>query len=230
MPLFRRTPPPAPPLDPDQWRPQRFGKGGGRTRDSIIEPSWGGVRVLARYDGSATKLIDDEGVDCTAEFAGVAAAITASALAGELILDGFLTVEPTQLGDASPISQDQTPTTGQMMTQFLVGSHVAARMAATPERQVDPDRPIAFVAVDMLSIDGSPLLDVPLLERKRLLDGALAPAELVRITPFVRPPIGSFVATWRGAGFGALAYKAPNSRYVPDSRNDDWSIMPMPPK
>lgn len=229
MPLFRRDPPPAPPLDPDQWRPQRFGKGGGRTRDSIIEPSWGGVRVLARYDGSATKLTDEDGVDCTAEFAGIAGAISAAALAGELILDGFLTVEPTQLGDASPIPQNETPTTGQMMTQFLVGSHVASRMA-TPERQIDPDRPIAFVAVDLLSIDGSHLLDVPLLERKRLLDGALTPGELVRITPFVRPPIGSFIATWRGAGFGALAYKAPNSRYLPDSRNDGWSILPMPPK
>jgi ATP-dependent DNA ligase len=229
MPLFKRTPRPAPPLDPEQWRPQRFGKGGGRTRDSIIEPSWGGVRVLARYDGSATQLIDEDGVDCTAEFAQIAGAITAAALAGELVLDGFLTVEPTQLGDASPIPQNETPTAGQMMTQFLVGSHVAARMN-TPERQIDPDRPIAFVAVDLLSIDGTHLLDIPLLERKRLLDGALTPGELVRITPFVRPPIGSFVATWRGAGFGALAYKAPNSRYIPDSRNDDWSIMPMPPK
>jgi ATP-dependent DNA ligase len=229
MPLHRRTPPPAPPLDPDQWRPQRFGKSGGRTRDSIIEPSWGGVRVLARYDGSATKLTDEDGVDCTAEFAQIAGAIAAAALAAELVLDGFLTVEPTQLGDASPIPQNETPTAGQMMTQFLVGSHVAARMN-TPERHLDPDRPIAFVAVDLLSIDGSHLLDIPLLERKRLLDGALTPGELVRITPFVRPPIGSFVATWRGAGFGALAYKAPNSRYVPDSRNDAWSIMPMPPK
>jgi len=229
MPLIRRTPPPAPLLDPDQWRPQRYGKGHGRTRDSIIEPSWGGVRVLARYDGSETKLVDEDGVDCTTEFAGIAGAIAAAALAGELILDGFLTVEPTQVGDASPIPQERTPTTGQMMTQYLVGSHIASRMA-TPERQIDPDRPIAFVAVDLLLIDGSRLLDIPLLERKRLLDGALTPGELVRITPFVRPPIGSFVATWRGAGFGALAYKSPNSRYVPNARNDDWSILPMPPK
>ena len=229
MPLFKRTPPPAPPLDPDHWRPQRFGKGGGRTRDSIIEPSWGGVRVLARYDGSASKLIDEDGEDCTAEFAQIAVAITAAALAAELVLDGFLTVEPTQIGNASPIPQGEAPTAGQMMGQYLVGSHVATRMN-TRKRHLDPDRPIAFVAVDLLSIDGTRLLDIPLLERKRLLDGALTPGELVRITPFVRPPIDSFVATWRGAGFGALAYKAPNSRYIPDSRNDDWSIMPMPPK
>jgi bifunctional non-homologous end joining protein LigD len=228
MPLFRRSPPPAPQLKPDEWRPQRFGHGGGRTRDAIIEPSWGGVRVLARFDGTSTKLTDDEGIDCSAEFVEVATAIAAAALAGELILDGFLTVEPTQETAGTTATQPAAPSTGQMMTQFLVGSHVARRVA--PERHLDPDRPVAFVAVDLLSIDGSPLLDIPLLERKRLLDGALGPGELVRITPFVRPPIGSFIETWRSAGFGALAYKAPNSRYLPDARNDDWSIMPMPPK
>jgi ATP-dependent DNA ligase len=228
MPLRHRSHPPAPPTSRDEWRPQRFGHGGGRTRDAIIEPSWSGVRVLARFDGLATRLIDDEGVDCSAEFTEVAEAIAAAALAGELILDGFLTVEPTQPSEGTTVLAAATPTTGQMMTQFLVGSRVA-RMAE-PERHLDPDRPVAFVAVDLLSIDGSSLLDIPLLERKRLLDGALQPADLVRITPFIRPPIGSFVATWRSAGFRALAYKAANSRYTPDSRNDEWTIMPMPPR
>ncbi len=229
MPIFRRhPPPPQPPSDPADWRPQRCGRGGSRTRDAVIEPRWGGVRVLVRYDGAAATLVDEEGVDCTAEFAEVAAAIASSALAGELILDGFLTVEPTQPTEGTTVQEPAAPTTGQMMTQFLVGSRVA-RMAA-PERRLDPDRPIAFVAVDLLSIDGSRLLDLPLLERKRLLDGALEPGDLVRITPFVRPPIGSFITTWRSAGFGALVYKAANSRYVPNSRNDDWSILPMPPK
>ncbi|MGZ6315554.1 MAG: hypothetical protein ACXWNI_08010, partial [Candidatus Limnocylindrales bacterium] len=78
------------------------------------------------------------------------------------------------------------------------------------------------------SIDGSGLLDVPLLERKRLLDGALEAGELVRITPFVRPPIGTFAGTWRDLGFVALAYKGANSRYIPNGRNEDWSIFPMP--
>ena len=228
MPLRRRSHPPAPPTSPEEWRPQRFGHGGAKTRDAIIEPSWGGVRVLARFDGTSTTLVDDEGVDCSAEFADVAEAISTAALAGELILDGFLTVEPTQPTEGTTTGDAATPTTGQMMTQFLVGSRVA-RMVA-PERHLDPDRPVAFVAVDLLLIDGSSLLDIPLLERKRLLDGALAPSERVRITPFVRPPIGSFVATWRGTGFGALVYKAANSRYLPDSRNDDWTIIPMPPK
>jgi ATP-dependent DNA ligase len=230
MPLFRRTPPPEPPANPDDWRPQRFGRGGRFMRDAIIEPSWNGVRILARFEDGLTRLIDEDGADCTAEFAAVADAITTAALAGELILDGFLTVEPTQVVVGMSPEEIGAPTSGQMMAQWIVGSRVGSRVAGpeTPERHLDPDRPIAFVAVDLLEIDGSRLLDIPLLERKRLLEGALQPGELVRITPFVRPPIGSFVATWRGVGFRALVYKAANSRYTPDVRNDDWSIVSMP--
>jgi ATP-dependent DNA ligase len=228
MPPLNRRLPPAPTPDPDEWRPQRFGRGRRPTGDAIIEPSWGGVRVLARFDGTSTRISDEDGVDCTAEFSGVADAITGAARAGELILDGFLTVEPTQLATASLGRRNDAPTAGQMMTQLFVGNRLS-RMAP-PKPHLDPDRPIAFVAVDLLSIDESHLLDVPLLERKRLLDSALEQGEIVRITPFIRPPLGSFIATWRSAGFGGLAFKAPNSRYLPDSRNDDWLLMPMPPR
>ena len=229
MPLLHRKARPAPPPDPEDWRPQRFGHGSGRSmRDAIIEPSWSGVRVLARFDGSLTRLTDQEGVDCTTEFASVAQAITAAALAGEFVLDGFLTVEPTQVATGDPVGPVGAPTSGQMMAQMIGGSYVAQLME--PESRPDPDRPVAFVAVALLAVAGSRLLDVPLLERKRLLESSIKPGELVRITPFVRPPIGSYVATWRGAGFDGLAYKGANSRYMPDARNDDWSIMSMPMK
>lgn len=225
MPSLHRRNAPAPALDPDRWRPQRFGRGGRSLRDAIIEPSWSGVRVLARIGGGLARFVDEDGADCTAEFAAAAEALGAAARAGDLILDGYLTVEPTQLAVGDPVGM-QGPSVGQMAAQWIVGSRLAG--SAEPERHLDADRPVAFVAVDLLRIDGTTLLDVPLLERKRLLDGALEPAELVRITPFVRPPIGSYVATWRGAGFDGLAYKAANSRYTPDERNDEWSIMPMP--
>ena len=90
------------------------------------------------------------------------------------------------------------------------------------------DAPIAFVAVDLVALDGEPLLEIPLLERKRLLESALAEGDLVRRTPYVREPAGTFIITWRSFGFGGLAYKAANSRYLPGSANDDWCMTPMP--
>jgi len=57
------------------------------------------------------------------------------------------------------------------MAQMIGGSYVAQLME--PESRPDPDRPVAFVAVDLLAVDGSRLLDVPLLERKRLLESSI---------------------------------------------------------
>jgi ATP-dependent DNA ligase len=226
MPLIRRAgPPPKPPANSDDWRPQGFGRGG-PIRESIIEPSWDGVRVLARIGRGTILLTDEEGVDCTAEFGKVADAISAAATATELIVDGFLTVQPTQIVVGIVPPEVEVQTAGRMMAQMIAGDRVVR--PTPPSRRLDPDRPIAFVAVDLLLIDGTPLLDIPLLERKRLLDGSLQQAELVRVTPFVRPPGASFITTWRDFGFSELAYKGANGRYMPGGRGNDWSLVRMP--
>jgi ATP-dependent DNA ligase len=214
------------PANPDDWRPQRFGRGIRNVKDAIVEPSWGGVRVLARFELGRARFFDEDGVDCSEEFGDIAAALADSAQAGELILDGFLTVEPSQPGEGVRTTSVAAPGGGQIMAQMLVGSRMAPKPGT--KRRLDTDQPIAFVAVDLLSIDDTRLLDVPLLERKRLLDGAIRVGNRIRITPFIRPPIASFAITWKSLGFEELAYKGPNSRYFPNGQNDDWSIAPVP--
>jgi ATP-dependent DNA ligase len=231
MPLLRRQTAPPPPLDPAEWRPQRFGHERFRSiADPIVEPNWGGVRVIARIgpgsDGSrGITLTDEDGLDCTDEFAAQALAIAAAALADELVLDGYLTVEPTQETVGVALPMVKLPTQGQVMAQLFTGTRTRR---PEPPRKLDAERPIAFVAVDLLSIDGSSLIDVPLLERKRLLDGALKVDELVRITPYIRPPIGSFALTWRALGFQELAYKPANGRYCPTGEPSDWAVALIP--
>ena len=88
--------------------------------------------------------------------------------------------------------------------------------------------PIVFVAVDLLELDGQPLLDVPLLERKRLLDAVVEDGPLARRGMHIRPPIGTWISTWRALGFRAIAYKSANSRYRPGEPNDDWATAPLP--
>ena len=90
------------------------------------------------------------------------------------------------------------------------------------------DGPLAFVAVDLLEVDGTLLLDVPLLERKRILDGVLVENLLIRKSMFIREPVNSFLLTWRTAGFRELAYKDANSRYRPGTEHDGWVLAPMP--
>jgi hypothetical protein len=86
----------------------------------------------------------------------------------------------------------------------------------------------AFVATDLLWLDGIPLDDVPLLERKRLLDGALEVSFLVRVTPFVKPSAALTLVTWGQLGFRELSWRAANSRYMAGAENPDWSVARPP--
>ena len=110
----------------------------------------------------------------------------------------------------------------------------AAAGSARETEDDSEDAPIAFVAVDLVALDGEPLVEIPLLERKRLLESVLAEGDLVRRTPYVRHPAGTFIVTWRSFGFGGLAYKAANSRYVPgrDQRRlvHDADAAPLRPQ
>jgi ATP-dependent DNA ligase len=92
----------------------------------------------------------------------------------------------------------------------------------------DPDEALSFVATDLLWLDGTSLLDVPLLERKRLLEAVVIESDAVRLGAFVRPPIERWVASWRSQGFSGLTFKAANSRYLPGLPNPEWVITGMP--
>lgn len=230
MPFQRRKPDPSLHVDPADWRPQGFGRKGPRTiADAIIEPKWGGVRVIVRIGpgsgGSRTvSVTDEDGLDATEEFADLAREIATAALSDHLVVDGYLTVEPTQKTIGADMTVVETPTQGQLITQLVVG-----RLGTPhePKRQIDSDRPIAFVAVDLLLIDGASLIELPLLERKRLLDAALEVNYLVRITPYVRPPIGSLAITWHSQGFREIVFKSANGRYHPTGEAGDWAVAPI---
>jgi ATP-dependent DNA ligase len=93
---------------------------------------------------------------------------------------------------------------------------------------IDPGLPLTFVAVDLLSIDDQPMLDIPLLERKRILETAFVEAELVRRSAFVRPPVGPWLISWRAFGFTEIAYKDANSRYTLGMPNPGWAVATIP--
>ena len=80
----------------------------------------------------------------------------------------------------------------------------------------------AFVAVDLLELDGESLLDVPLQERRRLLASVVDERIQVRVSPAVKQPIDGWLLGWRAAGFTHYLAKHQNSRYRPGERTDDW--------
>ena len=87
-----------------------------------------------------------------------------------------------------------------------------------PPGEADP----RFIAVDLLELEREPLLDVPLLERRRLLESVVASGERIRVSQVVRQPIGSWLVAWRALGFTAYIAKHANSRYLPGEVNAEW--------
>ncbi len=230
--------------DPRTWRPQAFGtRKPKELSNPIVEPAWDGIRVIGHVVLGDVRLLDADGIDLASAHPEIVTELASAALAEELVVDGYLTDQAMRSGVGVDFDINQTPGIGEHVTQFFLGNKAAeyvggrgqvpGRATARTIDQVEATAaaepvPIALVVVDLLVLDDDDLRDVPLLERKRLLESVLPEGERIRRTPFVREPAGSFIITWRALGFGGLAYKEANSRYHPGVTNEDWSLIPMP--
>lgn len=222
--------------DPADLRPMPFGRARPDSiANPIAEPVWGGIRVLVHVADGSVVVRDPEGEELEIPEPLRAGIVTAS-LASELVIDGNLV--PAPLRDTAGVrlrtGTDAVRTVGDMSRHFFIGglarrpdrivqAEAAADAAAAAQNLLDG--PVALIAVDLLWLDGEPLLDVPLLERKRLLESVLMDGELVRRTVAVRPPVEMWHAQWTALGFREVAIKGANSRYTPGVPSRDWAIM-----
>lgn len=164
----------------------------------ILEPEWLGVRALARVGHGAPHFLGYSGpVDGPRELYD---AIVAEARCESAIIDGVL------VGDWRDEQELELDPAGNAFTREPGGRRV-------------------FAAFDLLEVDGESLLDVPLLERKRHLEGLLQPSRNVRLTSYVTRGLRSWYDTLQTQGFRRVILKAWNSRYAPGQMNDDWLVM-----
>jgi len=194
------------PPDPREWRPQRLDVRASVAYidNPIAEPVWSGTRVLAFFheaeqpdEWGRVEVIDEEGDDASGSAPRAFDHLRRSILAREAVIDGIVTEQTVDPG---------------------VSMEFDANRAGL-------GKDLAFVVVDLLRIDHQTLFDVPLLERKRLLEGMIQQSPLVRLSPWVTPPIHAWLRTWRSAGFKGAIVKAANSRYVPGSMTVEWAIV-----
>lgn len=232
-------------LDPTtlaaRWLPQRFGRASlARVPDPIVEPLWSGPRILAAITRDAAALFH-EGTRIAAP-AAVAQALCAALDADAVIAEGVLSAQALATGEGAFTAPDvPTPSPRRILSSLVLpGTRRRDRMieereAAIRERERRERelaealaQQVAFIATDLLWIDGEELLEVPLLERKRLLESALRESELVRRTAYVRPTAGGSLVAWKALGFETLAYKAANGRYRPGEVNEGWATAATP--
>ncbi|CAN5851588.1 hypothetical protein BH20CHL5_BH20CHL5_09340 [soil metagenome] len=214
------------PRDPLDWRPQvpLLTRRAPTISDPIVEPLWSGTRTLlhfeARSDGPPGRLalVDSDGHDVTDRDPELLGEIGRSILALDAVVDGVLTVQATRSGEGAAIIHQATIGRGSIFMPRDAGIDVERKDA-------HPDQVLAFVALDLLQIDGQPLFDVPLLERKRILESLVQQGERVRVAPYTRPPVDPWVASWKGAGFKGAMLKSANGRYRPGGYAPDWTTV-----
>lgn len=210
-------------------RPQAYGNSKlDKIRNPLIEPLWIGVRTLAAVDAGGAVLVDSDG-DPVPGMSPIVDALGASLQADGVVLDGFLTKQ-TAHPSAVVVWPDEMPSIGQLvgLRKNRAMDTVTIKEEALAAHEFASEEGVSFVATDLLWLDDTSLLDVPLLERRRLLESAIAESDVVRVGAYVRPPIDSWVTSWRSLGFAGLTYKAANSRYLPGEPNPDWVITGMP--
>jgi hypothetical protein len=220
----------------ETWRPQQFGnRRASDIENPVIEPLWTGPRVLALVDRNTVRMTDVDGVEVEGH-EDIRGDLAEAAAGATLLVEAYLTPEPIQaLTEVARRDAPVIPQSGEVLTAMVFGQRgnrserLANRTDEARRRSVEGSASdVALVAVDLLWLDDEPLLDVPLLERKRLLESVLPESQLIRVGIHVRPPIDTWLGSWRSFGFNGLAYKAANSRYVPGAKNPEWALARIP--
>jgi hypothetical protein len=215
--------------DRREWRPlkPRATRRSPEITNPVLEPYWSGTRVLAHFVArpdsglpASLELLDEEGQSVNDRAPDVVDILRDSVMALEAVIDGVLTVQPTAGGEGTAlIPQAYVP---------RMSALIPRAPQLTYERPVPPNAPptpMAFVAVDLLSVDDHTLIDLPLLERKRQLESLFVESNLLRISPIARPPVGPWLNSWQAAGFRGLMMKAANSRYRPGDFTVEWTVI-----
>jgi bifunctional non-homologous end joining protein LigD len=194
--------------------------------DPVIEPFWSGQRVIAHVQAPlapgrdpSVRLLDDGGADQSAELPELAAAMAGCVFARDAVIDGVISVQVGLDGIGAAAIPEMHDRPG------LIRSRVELDVQARGTEQDVADADEGFVAVDLLRVDGMTLLDLPLLERKRLLESVVRAGALVLVSVHVRPPIETWVATWKSVGLRGGMLKAANSHYRPGQDSVEWRIV-----
>ena len=221
------------PANPRDWRPQRIkhGRFVPQIVDPMVEPFWSGTRVIVHYRDSDEhdqwgdiEVLDEYGENAAEDAPMALDFLRRSVLAAEAVIDGVITTQAT--GGGEGLSVVLSGRTKPLQRMFIGGP--TSDVTFEPPKDYRHEGQPAFVALDLLSLDNQQLFDVPLLERKRLLESVLVEGDLVRRSAYVRLPVDPWLASWRAIGFGAMAFKSANGRYQPGLASDDWAIVQIP--
>jgi bifunctional non-homologous end joining protein LigD len=158
-----------------------------------FEVKWDGFRAIARVSGGEATLTSRNGNDLTGRFANVAKELPKALRTPDAVLDG----EVCALDDQG-------------------------RSSFSAMQQGKPGTPIAYYVFDVLEVEGKPLLDRPLAERRKLLDKLLDRRHrTIRLSETFDDGAALLEAA-REQGLEGVIAKRVDSRYAEGRRTRDW--------
>jgi bifunctional non-homologous end joining protein LigD len=171
----------------------------------LFEPWWGGTRALVsigpaeRAGDGEVRIVDGDDVDRTEalpELAGTAVRVAARSA----ILDGELVVVDAD-GRADPTALERR----------LEGRD---------------GRPVAFLAFDLLHLDGTSLLGQPLIRRREALRRILRPGDEVVAVPAIATEGRALFDAIVAQGLAGMMARQRQGPYLPGVRSRLWRFIP----
>jgi bifunctional non-homologous end joining protein LigD len=170
--------------------------------DWLFEVKWDGHRCLANL-GRATRLTSRTRRDMTAQFPELID-LHRQLAARNAVVDGEIVA----------LDRDGRPSFERMQDRF----HRHPEELARNKGRV----PVQFLAFDLLFLDGQPLLELPLAERRARLEEVLVETRDVRLSQVVEGAGTDFFEHAKRLGLEGIVAKRAASPYRPGVRSPDW--------
>ncbi len=169
-----------------------------------FEPKFDGIRSTTYLSTDLTRLMTRRGRDVTYQYP-------------ELHMIHELVDQVNAVVDAEIVAFDDD---GRNSFEAL-----QQRMNLANEREIkraSAKIPVALVAFDLLWLDGRPLVDLPLEDRRELLLAVVETDERLQLVTHVEHDGKRFAGVARDLGLEGVVAKRKGSRYQPGRRSPDW--------
>ncbi len=158
----------------------------------LFEPKWDGYRVLAYLHGGRVELRSRSGGDLSARFPAIVAELPRAVRSPDAVLDG----------EVCALDERGRPSFSAM-------------------QRATPATPLVYEVFDLLELDGEPLVELPLRERRARLEALLAPSRVVQLSGAFADGDALLEAA-RTQGLEGVVAKRARSRYQEGKRSRDW--------